>query len=79
MEKDGEFDGLMGQLQREEADFSTLTGPTPSRLKVIDYVHSYPPDLMTIASLKPSVLPQHMALIRPFTGTVNFARPRLFR
>lgn len=71
LEKKGKFSGLIGVLQREEADVSTVSAPTPSRLKAVDYVHGYPPDLITIVSLQPTQLPQHLALIRPFSGTVD--------
>ena len=70
LEKKGKFNGLIGLLQQEEADISTLSAPTPSRLKAVDYIHGYPPDLITIVSLQPTILPQHLALIRPFTGTL---------
>lgn len=71
LENDGVFTGMMGQLQREEADFCTIAGPSPGRLKVIDYLRGYPSDFMTVVSLKPSVLPQHLSIIRPFTGKVK--------
>ncbi|KAK8384718.1 hypothetical protein O3P69_014353 [Scylla paramamosain] len=37
-ERDGQFTGMIGQLQREESDFSTIVAPTPGRLKAIDYL-----------------------------------------
>ncbi|KAG7162356.1 Glutamate receptor ionotropic, delta-1-like 13, partial [Homarus americanus] len=68
LEKNGTFNGMIGQLQREETDFCTIAGPTPERLKVVDYLRGYPSDPMTVTSLKPSLLPQHLSLIRPFEG-----------
>lgn len=65
---DGNFNGMMGQLQREEADFCTIAGPSAERLKVLDFLTGYPPDPIAILSLKPSLLPKHLSLIRPFTG-----------
>ncbi|XP_063885529.1 probable glutamate receptor [Scylla paramamosain] len=70
LESNGVHTGMMGQLQREEADFCTIAAPTPQRLAVVDYMRGYPSDYMTVISLKPSILPQHMALIRPFSEIV---------
>ncbi|KAK8397120.1 hypothetical protein O3P69_004658 [Scylla paramamosain] len=64
------FNGMVGQLQREEADFTTVIGPSPPRLKVVDFLQSYPSDKMTLASLQPSFLPKHLTFIKPFTGIV---------
>ncbi|XP_063885541.1 glutamate receptor ionotropic, delta-2-like [Scylla paramamosain] len=66
-EKDGHFTGMIGELQREEADLSTIVAPTPGRLKAIDFLRLYPSDMMVIVSLKPSLLPAHLAVIRPFS------------
>ncbi|XP_071530443.1 glutamate receptor ionotropic, kainate glr-3-like [Panulirus ornatus] len=52
-EKDGKFNGMVGQLQREEKDFSASTAPQPHRLKVMDHARAYPSDLMTVVSQKP--------------------------
>ena len=67
-ERNGIFDGMIGQLQREEVDFCTSAGPTPKRNEVMEYVAGYPSDLMTVVTLKPFLLPQYLALARPFTG-----------
>ena len=68
IEEDGVFDGMMGMLQREEKDFCTVSGPSAARLKVIEYVRGYPSDMVVVTSLKPSFLPQYLALVRPFSG-----------
>ncbi|KAK3873975.1 hypothetical protein Pcinc_021053 [Petrolisthes cinctipes] len=70
LEADGMYSGMMGQLQREEADFCTMLAPTPGRLKVVDYLRLTPSDAFVIASLKPSVLPANLALVRPFSRNV---------
>ncbi|KAK4327484.1 hypothetical protein Pmani_002040 [Petrolisthes manimaculis] len=70
---DGVWSGLMGYLQREDVDMSTLVVPTDSRLKAASFTRNYPSDHIIIASLKPQPLPRHLALIRPFTGTVWIA------
>ncbi|XP_069190837.1 glutamate receptor ionotropic, delta-1-like [Procambarus clarkii] len=66
----GSFTGMMGQLQREEADLCTIMAPTPGRLAIIDFSITYPADLITVVSLKPTLLPPHLALIKPFNGVV---------
>nr|XP_053641767.1 uncharacterized protein LOC128695285 [Cherax quadricarinatus] len=68
LQENGVFTGMMGQLQREETDFCTIAGPSPERLKVAEYLRGYPSDPMTVTSLKPSLLPENLSLIRPFTG-----------
>ncbi|KAG7160232.1 Glutamate receptor ionotropic, delta-1-like 37, partial [Homarus americanus] len=73
LEINGSFTGMIGQLQREETDFCTIAGPSPERLKVVEYLRGYPSDLMTVTSLKPSLLPQHLSLIRPFEGELWLA------
>lgn len=69
-EKTEGFTGMIGQLQREESDLSTIVAPTPGRLKVVDYLRTYPSDPLILTSLKPNVLPAHLSLVRPFTGEV---------
>ncbi|KAG7162348.1 putative variant ionotropic glutamate receptor-like 23, partial [Homarus americanus] len=68
-EKDGNFTGMVGQLQREQSDFTTVMGPTVGRLKVVKFLRMYPSDLMVVTSLKPSLLPAHLSFIRPFSGS----------
>ncbi|KAG7162358.1 Glutamate receptor-like 29, partial [Homarus americanus] len=69
----GSYSGMMGQLQREETDFSTISGATAERLKVVEYLRGYPSDLVTVISLKPSLLPQYLSLTRPFEGELWLA------
>ncbi|XP_071536198.1 probable glutamate receptor [Panulirus ornatus] len=69
----GEFNGMIGDLQREESDFCMIAAPTPERLQVIDYTKGYTPDVMIVLSLKPTLLPESLALIRPFLGEVWIA------
>nr|XP_045610238.1 probable glutamate receptor [Procambarus clarkii] len=68
VERNGSFSGMIGLLQREEREFSTISAPTAKRLKAVDYLMSYPSDPFIIASLKPTLLPKSLALVRPFTG-----------
>ncbi|KAK3855069.1 hypothetical protein Pcinc_038497 [Petrolisthes cinctipes] len=66
----GKFNGMMGELQREETDFCTIAAPTPERLEAVDYSRGYPSDVLVITSLKPTLLPANLALVRPFQGEV---------
>nr|XP_053632776.1 glutamate receptor ionotropic, delta-1-like [Cherax quadricarinatus] len=72
-EMNGSFTGLIGHLQREEADFCTIVTPTSGRLKVTDFARVYPGDLFVLVSLKPSVLPEHLAVVRPFRSELWLA------
>lgn len=67
-DRNGNFNGLMGKLQREEADLSSILGLTVFRYKVVDFVRICPTEKLSVISLKPTLLPQHLALVRPFTG-----------
>lgn len=66
--KDGVFTGMMGTLQREEADLAIIAAPSPERFAVMDFIRGYPSDKTTLVTLKPFLLPQYLALIRPFTS-----------
>ncbi|KAG7162402.1 Ionotropic receptor 40a-like 2, partial [Homarus americanus] len=71
--RDGQYDGSIGKLQREEADFCTMVAPTSGRLRVTLFTRLYPADPTIIASLKPTLLPAHLSLVRPFEGELWFA------
>ncbi|KAG7162362.1 Ionotropic receptor 21a-like 10, partial [Homarus americanus] len=73
LENNGIFSGMMGQLQREETDFCTESAPTPERLKAVEYARGYPSDIMIVTSLKPTLLPQYLSLVRPFAGDLWIA------
>ena len=62
------WDGIVGELQRHEADFSLNLTPTSERLKVISFTVVYTYDGLVILSLKSEPLSQQLALTRPFTG-----------
>ncbi|KAK3888068.1 hypothetical protein Pcinc_007858 [Petrolisthes cinctipes] len=66
----GIWSGLMGYLQREDVDMSTIAVPTASRLKAAKFFRAYPTAHVTIVSLRPQPLPRHLAFIRPFSSTV---------
>lgn len=64
----GNYNGVVGQLQRQEVDFSTFLAITKSRIRVAQFVRTIEPDQISVISLKPLLLSQHLALVRPFTG-----------
>ncbi|XP_071524014.1 glutamate receptor ionotropic, kainate 4-like [Panulirus ornatus] len=63
----GNWSGIVGTLQHEEADFSLNLTPSPSRMEVITHSRIYTYDPFLIVSPKPKPLPRHSALLRPFT------------
>ncbi|XP_071533863.1 probable glutamate receptor [Panulirus ornatus] len=69
----GVHGGMVGHLQREESDLCTAVGPTPARMKILEYLRGYDSDVMAVISLKPSLLPEHLSLIRPFEGELWLA------
>lgn len=66
----GNWTGLVGTLQQEEADFSTTITPTAPRLLAMEQARIYTRDPFVITSMKPRRLPHFLALVTPFTGTV---------
>ncbi|XP_071525270.1 glutamate receptor ionotropic, kainate 4-like [Panulirus ornatus] len=66
----GNFSGIVGTLQHEQADFSLNLTPSPSRMKVISHSRIYSYDPLLIVSRKPGTLPRRFALLRPFTGNL---------
>nr|XP_045593089.1 uncharacterized protein LOC123754661 [Procambarus clarkii] len=71
VETNGTFTGNIGLLQREQMEFSTVSIPTAKRLKAVDYLIAYSADSLSITSLKPSLLPKYLALIRPLEGVAS--------
>ncbi|XP_071524221.1 glutamate receptor ionotropic, delta-1-like [Panulirus ornatus] len=69
----GVYNGMMGELQREESDFTTIASPTPLRLQLLEYMRGYPADVIVVVSLQPSLLPENLALVRPFSGELWLA------
>ncbi|XP_042233435.1 uncharacterized protein LOC121873798 [Homarus americanus] len=73
LQKDGRFSGMVGQLQREEIDVSGPMATLAERIRVMEFLSAYKVDVMSIVSLKPTPLPQHLSLIRPFAGELWLA------
>nr|XP_053632774.1 uncharacterized protein LOC128688808 [Cherax quadricarinatus] len=63
----GGFTGMVGQLQREETDLCLPMGPLSERVPVMEFQSAYKLDAITIVSLKPTLLPQHLSILRPFS------------
>ncbi|XP_042233814.1 uncharacterized protein LOC121874002 isoform X2 [Homarus americanus] len=70
-QENGKFSGMLGLLQREEADIGVPISPQAERMSVMKFISAYESDVLSIVSLKPPLLPQHLSLIRPFTGRSN--------
>ncbi|XP_042242547.1 probable glutamate receptor isoform X1 [Homarus americanus] len=66
----GNWTGIVGTLQHEQADFSLDLTVTASRSLVVDYSRVYSNDPIVIITLKPAPLPRNLALTRPFEGEV---------
>ena len=71
IDSEGQFSGVMGDLQRGESDFCLLLTPTATRLKVIDYLRLEPTDAFVVLSGKPTLLPAVMSFKRPFSSMFN--------
>ncbi|KAG7162305.1 Glutamate receptor-like 23, partial [Homarus americanus] len=67
---DGNWTGIVGDLQHQKADFSLDLTLSESRSRVMDHSRVYNYDPYIILSLKPSSLPRHLSLTRPFKGEV---------
>ncbi|XP_064110454.1 uncharacterized protein LOC135218231 [Macrobrachium nipponense] len=68
--KTGNWTGMVGELQHEQADFTTTVAPTLGRLDVMDTTKAYTADVLAIVCLKPQLFPQYLVLIKPFTADV---------
>ncbi|KAK8400949.1 hypothetical protein O3P69_002614 [Scylla paramamosain] len=66
----GNWTGTVGTLQHEKADFSMELTITLQRKAVVDFCRAYIGEDMSILSLKPTPLPEYLALFRPFEGTL---------
>lgn len=70
-DESGHFTGIVGSLEREEADFSMVLTPTPDRLKAIDHSRIYGEGAFVIISLKPQPPAPTWAFVESFTGNVE--------
>ncbi|XP_066989849.1 glutamate receptor ionotropic, delta-2-like [Macrobrachium rosenbergii] len=66
----GSWSGIIGTLARQEADMSFLISPDLERLKVVDMSGEVAGEHTVLMTKKPSPLPKHLALLRPFSVDV---------
>ncbi|XP_063868257.1 uncharacterized protein LOC135104655 [Scylla paramamosain] len=64
----GNWTGIVGTLQHEEADFSMDLTLTSERATVVDFCRVYIDENMVILSSKPRPPPEYLSLIKPFEG-----------
>ncbi|XP_071545439.1 glutamate receptor ionotropic, kainate 2-like [Panulirus ornatus] len=67
---DGNWTGTIGMLQHQLADFGFDLDLTPKRKEVVEYSVLHTQEYFVIFSLKPGLLPQQLAIIRPFMGAI---------
>ncbi|XP_069951446.1 glutamate receptor-like [Cherax quadricarinatus] len=67
VQKNGQFTGIIGQLQREEIDIGAPMGPLSERIPAMEFLRAYEVDPLIIVSLKPTLLPQLLSLLKPFS------------
>ncbi|KAK4292077.1 hypothetical protein Pmani_035125 [Petrolisthes manimaculis] len=68
--EDGFYSGVIGSVQKYEADFSLNVAFTGDRARVIDYTLGYFNDPLTFCTTPPRPLTQALALVRPFQPQV---------
>ncbi|XP_066975460.1 glutamate receptor-like [Macrobrachium rosenbergii] len=73
LDQDGNWTGIVGDLQHNRADFSLLLGLVYSRAQVMDFSSIYINDRWVIISLKLQPLTQYLSLVKPFTGELWIA------
>ncbi|KAK7086540.1 hypothetical protein SK128_005979, partial [Halocaridina rubra] len=66
----GNWTGIVGTLQHNKADFSTVMAPNSARLAVLGHARAYTADTLVVTSLKPQPLTQYLLVVRPFTADV---------
>lgn len=62
----GNWTGIAGELQREEADICLDLTVTPQRYQVIQYTGAYTFQSAVLFSTKARPLPEYLSLVRPF-------------
>ncbi|XP_071535574.1 probable glutamate receptor [Panulirus ornatus] len=68
--EDGNWTGIVGVLQHQQADFCMVLTLTRSRIHVVQFSTIYMQSNIVIVSLKPRLMPQHLAIIKPFPGSL---------
>ncbi|XP_045599811.1 glutamate receptor ionotropic, delta-1 isoform X2 [Procambarus clarkii] len=71
--QNGSYTGVIGAVERMEADFSLNVAITQDREEKVDCTIGYHVEPITFATSKPRLLNQALALLRPFTHEVWLA------
>ncbi|KAK7024320.1 hypothetical protein SK128_020471 [Halocaridina rubra] len=66
----GNWTGLVGAIQRNIADITTMIAPSPGRNQIFDHMRGYAVDPMAIVSPKPQLLSYYLLIFRPFSKEV---------
>ncbi|XP_068229796.1 glutamate receptor ionotropic, kainate 1-like [Palaemon carinicauda] len=66
----GNWTGLLGTIQFNKADFTTVMSTNPQRNTIVNHERVYVADVMAVVSLKPQVLPPYLVIVKPFTVEV---------
>ncbi|RXG57865.1 Glutamate receptor ionotropic, delta-2 [Armadillidium vulgare] len=64
---DGKWNGILGDLQSERADFTLLLAPFQNRLEVADFTRPYENEPLTFMAAKPKLRQKSFALVKAFT------------
>lgn len=76
--RDGNFSGVLGILQREEADLGLPVGPQPGQGEVSQYSRIHISNGLCFVTLQPDFLPKHLVMLRPLEGKpVTYCRDLL--
>ncbi|XP_064116666.1 probable glutamate receptor [Macrobrachium nipponense] len=73
LDQDGNWTGIVGDLQHNRADFSLIVGLIDSRAKVMDFSDWYIYDRYALISLKLQPLARYLSFVKPFTGVMWIA------
>ena len=74
----GNWTGLVGTLQHENADFSVDITVTRQRSEVVDFTAIYIQEPVVILSSKPRPLPEYLSLVRPLEGKFTVKSSQIF-
>ncbi|KAK7068608.1 hypothetical protein SK128_005687 [Halocaridina rubra] len=66
----GTWSGIVGEIQRNTADISTICAPSPMRNTIFNHMRAYNVDPFAVVSLRPKLLSQYTLILRPFNNDV---------
>ncbi|KAK7068606.1 hypothetical protein SK128_005685 [Halocaridina rubra] len=73
----GNWSGLVGEIQHNKADITTIVAPSSGRNQIFDHMRAYVADPFTVVSLKPQLLSQYTLILRPFTSALTILADRM--